>query len=214
MAESSYTDRKVIDFSRNFVNVIAHNEAEHKEREVQIGKEKKSLCEEFYTIPCEVHRKGYGAVNKFFSGNFSTPTTVFCDPAGKEIARKEGALGAGELAKEMQTVLQKVVGEKVGLAAWRQAKQALADADAALAEGNYKKAVDLFTKVSKMAGKAVQELGKEGLKKCGEAGAKLLEEALAMTDIEEKRKALKKLVEDFKGTETATRAKKELEAIK
>lgn len=214
MAASSYPDAKVIEMSRTFVNVVAHRETSHGDKEVLIGKEKVKLCQEYYTIPCDVHVKGCDATSKFFSGNMSLPTTVFCDPTGKEISRHTGSLGAGELVKKMQEVLGKVAGDKIHYSVWKQATQLLKDGDALLEKGEHKKAVEAYAKVSKMKGKALQQLGTDALAKAAEVGEKLLTEALAIEDVAEKKKALKKIADDFKPLEVATKAKKELDAIK
>lgn len=214
MAASSYTDPKVIELSRSYVNVVAHRETGHGDREIQVGKEKRKVCDEYHTIPCDVHVKGCDAINKFFSGNFGTPTTVFCDPSGKEILRQVGSMGAGELVKKMQEALGKVPGDKVALPVWKQAKQSIADGDALLEKGEHKKAIEAYTKVSKMKGKALQQMATDALAKVSEAGEKLLGEALAMDDVAEKKKALKKIADDFKPLGVSTKAKKELDAIK
>ena len=70
MSETSYTDPKVIEMSKNFVNVVAHQETGHGDREVFVGREKKKLCTDYLTIPCAVHTKGWEAVGTFFNGSF------------------------------------------------------------------------------------------------------------------------------------------------
>ena len=44
MSDSTFTDPKVIELSRNFVNVIAHSETAHGDRDAMVGKEKVKLC--------------------------------------------------------------------------------------------------------------------------------------------------------------------------
>lgn len=217
MAESSYTDPKVIAKSQLLVNVVAHNESGHGDREMMVGKEKVAICKEYYTIPCAVHKEAWKAVNKFFSGGFKTPTTIFCDPTGKEISRREGAMASGELIKEMDKALAKAkafYGDPIPLSVWRKVKQDLAEGDAALKEGLYKKAIDFYLKVGKVKGKGMEALSKERLKQVEDKGQALLDEALGLSDPEEKKKALRKLIEEFKNTEIAAKAKKELEGIK
>src|SRR5688572_31664880 len=127
MSETSYTDPKVIEMSKNFVNVVAHQETSHGDRELLVGREKKKLCTEYFNIPCSTHVKGWDAVGKFITGTFQTPTTVFADPGGVEISRKVGGLSAGELVKAMNEALLKVNGEKIGLPVWSMMKQLAAD---------------------------------------------------------------------------------------
>ena len=148
MSETTFTDPKIIELSRNFVNVIAHTETGHGTHDVQVGKEKVSLCNEYFTIPCSVHTKGSSVMSRFFQGSFGTPSTVFADPSGKEISKVTGGMSAGELMKKMNEALTKVSGEKVHLAAWQAAKKLAADGTAFLEKGETKKAVEAFVRHS------------------------------------------------------------------
>src|ERR1041384_1378566 len=142
MSESTFTDNKVIELSKNFVNIIAHRETEHGDHEVQVGKEKLKLGNDYYNIPCSVHTKGESVVGKFFQGSFGTPSTVFADPSGKEIAKVQGSLGAGDLIKKMNDALSKVSGDKIPLAQWQAAAKLVTDSEAFLGKGEMKKAVE------------------------------------------------------------------------
>jgi hypothetical protein len=214
MSESTFTDAKVIELSKNFVNVIAHRETEHGDHEVQVGKEKLKLCNEYYNIPCSVHTKGDSVVGKFFQGSFGTPSTVFADPSGKEIAKYQGGLSGGELIKKMNDALSKVSGEKVPLGQWQAAAKLAADSEAFLAKGDAKRAADAVVKLGKMKGAGFKTLSDEATAKVEEAGKKALAEALALDNAEEKKKALKKIVDDYKPLAVSNDAKKELDSLK
>jgi hypothetical protein len=214
MSDSTYTDPKFIELSKNFVNVVAHQETTHGTHEAVVGKEKVKLCNEYYDIPCDVHTKACSAINRFFSGTFGTPTTVFTDPSGKEISRVVGGASTGELSKKMNEALAKIDGEKVPLATWSSAKQLSAEAEAAFEKGDIKKAVEDWTKIGKIKGARFRVMSQDGLKKADESGDKALKDALALENVEDKKKALKKIVDDYKGCPVATEAKKELDALK
>jgi len=214
MSETSYTDPKVIELSKSFVNLVAHSETTHGSRDAVAGKEKLKLCNEYYNIPCETHTKACSAIGKFFNGTFGTPTTVFADPTGKELTRVVGGVGSGELIKKMNEALAKVMGDKVHLAVWSQVNQLNTEAEAAFEKGDLKKAVDNWTKIGKIKGAQFRVISQDGLKKADEKGDEALKAALALSDAEEKKKALKKIVDDFKGLPVATQAKKELDALK
>lgn len=215
MSETSYVDPKVIEMSRNFVNVIAHQETGHGDREVLVGREKKKLCTEYYTIPCSVHVKGWEAVGKYFQGSFGTPTTVFTDPGGVEISRKVGGLSGGELVKAMQEVLPKVNGDKIGLPVWSMLKQLQADVDAQLAKNEAKKAVDAAAKISKLGkGPVFRDAAKESNEKIEAHGKSALDAALALEKVEDKKKALQKVVDAYKPLPVSDEAKAELAKLK
>jgi hypothetical protein len=215
MSETSYTDPKVIEMSRNFVNIVAHQETAHGDREVLVGREKKKLCSEYYTIPCSTHTTAWMGVGKFFQGSFGTPTTVFADPGGVEISRKVGGLSGGELVKAMQEALGKVSGEKIPLPVWSLLRQLSADVDAHLAKTDARKALEAGQKIAKL-GKAAafRDASKEALDKVNEAGKKALEAALALEKAEDKKKAVQKVVDTYKPLPVSDEAKKELDKLK
>jgi hypothetical protein len=214
MSDSTFTDAKIIELSKNFVNIIAHGETGHGEHEVQVGREKVKLCNDYYVIPCSVHTKGESVVGKFFQGSFGTPSTVFADPSGKELFKVQGSMASGELTKKMNEALSKVSGEKVPLGLWQLARKFVADSDAFLAKGDVKKAVDAVVKLGKIKGAAFKAMSEEASAKVEEAGKKALADALALENVEEKKKALKKVAEDFKPLPVSNEAKKELEKLK
>lgn len=214
MSETSFTDARVIELSKSFVNMVAHQETAHGSREVVIGKEKIKLCNDYYNIPCETHTKGWDSLGRFVNGTFMTPTTIFADPTGKEISRVVGGLGSSELMKKMNEALGKVNGEKIPLPTWSLVKQLNADAEAAFEKGDVKKAIEGWGKIGKIKGPQFRVMSQDGLKKADEKGDELLKDALALENVEEKKKALRKIADDFKGVPVGAQAKKELDALK
>jgi hypothetical protein len=215
MSESTYTDSKVIELSKSFVNLVAHQETTHGTHEAVVGREKAKLCNEYYDIPCDVHTKATSAIGKFFNGTFGTPTTVFCDPSGKELSRLVGGASSSELMKKMNESLGKVSGDHVALGLWHQAHQFVSEAEAAAQKSDYHKAVEAYSRIAKMSkGAWFKDTSKEGLDKMNQAGEERLKEALALEAVEEKKKALRKVADDFKPLPCSLEAKKELDALK
>jgi hypothetical protein len=214
MSDSTFTDPKVVEMSKNFVNLVAHSETSHGEHETLVGREKMKLCNEYYNIPCSTHTKAWSVVGKFFQGTFGTPSTVFTDPAGKELSKHQGGLSGGELIKKMNEALTQVPGDKAHLAQWQAAKKFAADGEAFLAKGEIKKAVETFGRLAKMKGTPFKAMSDESAAKANEAGEKALKEALALENVEDRKKALKKIVDDYKPLAVSTAAKKELDALK
>lgn len=208
MASSTYTDAKVIAMSKNFVNVVAHGEKGHKTREVLVGKEKQTWCEEYWGISCDVHEKAAQITGKFMKGGYGTPTTVICDPDGNELDRNPGAMGAGELVKFMEKNLAKIPGPKVGFAEWSAALKSVAAVDGHLEKDEFKKAVEAWQKLAKSKLKAVQEMAEAAKKKLEERGEALLSEAESKLEsaVEEAKALLKKVAEQFKPLDCAKKA--------
>lgn len=217
MATSTYTDPKAIAASKNCVNVVSHGDTGHGTREVIVnGREKKTWCKEYWGISCDVHVEGGKAVGKFMNGSYGTPTTILCDPDGKEISRKPGAIGGGELVKMITEALAKIPGEKILGQDWFPSKKAITDAEEAFGKEDYKKAIELAAKVAKHKLKGVAALAEETQKKIAEKGEALFEEAKGKveSDKPEAKKLLKKIADTFKGLDVAKKAADLLKELK
>jgi hypothetical protein len=214
MSDSAFTDPRIIELSRSFVNVLAHNETTHGDHDAVVGKEKVKLCNEYATVPCSLHRQGWSAVGKFINGTFIAPMTLFADPAGKEIGKAEGGLSANDLLKKMNDMLTKVPGDKITSSQWQAARRLVSDSDAWLAKGEPKRAAECLVKLLKMKGAPIKSIAGEAAERANEAGRRALQAALALGADEEKKKALRKVVDDYRPLEVSAEAKKELEAIK
>lgn len=212
MTDSVYTDPKVVQLAQSFVCVPAHMGSSHGEKEVRVGREPATVCREYRTVGCDTHRRAEALVNRFFTGTFMTPTVILLDPSGREIAREVGAMPAADFARRIGKALAKVPGEKLATSAWKPLRKALEDADAALQTGEYRKAIEALQKLARR-GRGCESLRQKRIRLIEEAGAKLLEEALSEIDVEERKRALRKIAEEFKGLEVGEKAKTQLRAL-
>lgn len=208
MEASTYPDAKVIAASKNFVNVISHSETSHGTKKVIVGREIQEWCKEYWGITCDVHVEGSKASGNFFKGSYGTPTTVFCDPEGKELARYPGGLGSGDLVKKMNEVLAKVPGAKISATEWTGAKKSVALVDELIGKEEYKKAVAEATKLAKNRNDALAKMGADAVAKLEEKGNALIEQAKGMmdSDAEGAKRLLRQVSSDFKGLECAKTA--------
>src|SRR5262245_1665286 len=215
MEASTYPDKKYIESSRMWVNVAAHSE-KTPHGDAIIGRKQVTVCSAYWNIPCEAHSKCYSASNQFENIK-GLPTTVYTDADGKEIGRAVGGKSASELIKMQKDLMEKIPGEKISIDEWNQAKKMLEEADSSLAKGEWKKAVESFTKVSKRPQKLFKDKGTEGLGKLEEKGRELIADAKGKveTNKEEAKKILKIVINDFKPlacSKEATAALKEIPA--
>jgi hypothetical protein len=213
MESSTYTDRKFIEASRAWVNVAAHEDVGH-EVDAQVQGRKVTVCEHYWNIPCKSHQASYHQTRKQFEKIKDMPVTVLAAPNGKELGRELGLKSSSELMKSMEKVFNQVPGEKVGAVEWRQALKLVADGDAAFEKGEWKKSVEALLKVTKLPKKALKDLGAPGIQKLETKGRELIEDAnQKLGEPEEKRKLLKKVVEDFKPLSCAKEAAAALQAM-
>jgi len=215
MESSTYPDKKYIESSRMWVNVAAHSEKTH-QVDAMIGGKRVTVCSAYWNIPCEAHSKCYAASSQF-EGISGLPTTVYAGPDGKEIGRAVGGKSASELIKMQKDLLDKIPGEKISSDEWNTAKKLVEEADSEFAKGEWKKAIEDYTKVSRMPRKVLKDKGTEGLTKLDEKGKELIAEAKGKveTDKETAKKILKMVINDFKPlpcTKEATTALKDIPA--
>ena len=215
MESSTYPDKKYIESSRMWVNVAAHSEKTHQVDAI-IGGKQVTVCSAYWNIPCEAHSKCYSASGRF-EGIKGLPTTVYTDPDGKEIGRAVGGKSASELIKMQKDLLEKIPGEKLSSVDWSSANKLIEEAESEFAKGEWKKAVEGFTKVSKRPQKVFKDKGTEGLNKLEEKGRELIADAKGKveTNKEEAKKILKIVINDFKPlacSKEATAALKEIPA--
>jgi hypothetical protein len=216
MESSTYTDKKYIEASRMWVNVAAHSEKTH-EVDANVGGKRVTVCSAYWNIPCEHHSVCYSQARSKYDGISGVPATVFAAPDGKEIGRAVGGKSASELIKQQNELLAKIPGEKISVDEWNQAKKMCEEAESHVAKTEWKKAVELFTRVSKMQKKSLKEQGAAGLEQLNTKGRELIAEARGRleSDKEEAKKILKMVAADFKPLECskeATAALKEIPA--
>lgn len=214
MIESCFTDSNVIALSKSFVNVAAVDGNSHGEKEIVVGKERVKVCKLFHVMPCASHEKTFRYAFKFWQSPISCPATVFCDPQGNQLFKADGVLTAADLAKKMQSALSKVTGDKIALPQWRKALALLDDGAEALEKGEAKKALEAFRKVAAMKGKSLQKRAEDAIAKVTELGEQRLLEAVGITDLKERRRALSKVMDEFKGLDVSAKAKREFDAAK
>lgn len=214
MESSTYPDKKYIESSRMWVNVAAHSEKTH-EVDANVGGKRVTVCSAYWNIPCEAHSKCYSASGQFEPKITGLPTTVYTDSTGKEIGRVVGGKSSSELVKLQKDYLEKIPGEKIPAGEWNAAKKFIEEAESEFAKGEWKKAVETFTRVSKMARKPLKDKGAEGLAKLNEKGRELIAEAKGKveTEKEEAKKILKMVVSDFKPLECSKEAATALKEI-
>jgi hypothetical protein len=206
MVDGPFADAGVVANSRTFVNVVAMEPSKHGEAD--------GRCKLYRNIPCASHEKIFKHATKFWKSPIQCPALAFLDPAGTLLFKADGLLTTPDLLKKMQSALSKISGEKIPLPQWQKAHQLLADGQTALDKGEVKKALEAFRKVAAMKGKSLQTMAADAIDRVAGIGETRLSEALALADAKDKKRALAKIADEFKGLDVATRAKKEFDAVK
>jgi hypothetical protein len=197
-----------------WVNVAAHSEKSH-EVDANVGGKRVTVCAAYWNIPCEHHSVCYSQARSKYDGINGVPATIFAAPDGKEIGRVVGGKSASELIKQQKDLLDKVPGDKISSDEWNQSKKMLEEAESHVAKTEWKKAIELFTRVSKMPRKPLKEKGAAGLERMNAKGQELIAEAKGKieSDKEGAKKILKMVAADFKPLACAKEATEALKEI-
>lgn len=213
MSSSTFKDAKFLRLvAASYVCVMANSRDTHGTKDATVAGEKKKVCKAYPTLTCEQHMQIVKDTMRLWGGNIGTPTTILFGPDGKEIDRLAGYADAPTLLKKMEEALKKVPGERLAADVWAAAKKVLADGDEFFAKGEFAKAIKEYQKLSKAAQKALQPLGQAALDKVEEKGKALIAEAASL-EKDEKRKALNRIVREFKGLDCEKQAKAELKEL-
>lgn len=211
MESSTLPAKDVVTQSRAFVMCVVFDEREHKEEDVKIGKETVKRCSIFKTISCEDHVNVYKGGRNAFENVASTPTVVLADPDGKEISRKVGAPGSTELVEMMKAAVKKV-GPGITTDEWAKTQAEIAKAKEDLEKGKIQDAIKVFEKLGKAKNEGLKGMGAEGMAAVNDKGNKAIDEAIGMS-MEDAKKALKKIIADYKGSDAGKRAADELKRL-
>lgn len=189
----------------------------HGSKEIKKGKDKVKVCKIYTTITCEEHIEIAQAKWTDFFGEqrVALPQHVFVDAAGKEFTRRAGSMSAQDLAKEITDTSAKIEGDKVPKGDYEAARTAIQDGLEAVKAEEIKKAIAAFTKVTKSPHSRLHPLGEGQLQNLQVSGDARIEAAVQLTgtNLEEAKKTLRKIADDFKPLECATKAAELLKAI-
>jgi len=189
----------------------------HGTKEIKQGKDKYKVCKIYSTITCDDHvETGKTKWNDFFGDKtVPLPQHVFVDASGKELSRKAGSVTGPDFVKLINEAVAKVEGAKVPKGDYDGARSAIRDGEALVRKDEIKKAIAAFTKVTKSTHPSLAKLGDDQLKGLQVSGDARVEAAIQQmgTNVDEAAKVLKKVADEYKPLECATKAADILKAM-
>lgn len=223
--ESSLFSEKNQQFAKQLndivVPLIAHKSEKKLHNPVDVKdpktKEVKSLCTKYFGISCDDHEKVYGDMAGKLNLK-SSPSTFILNPdlsVGKQLVSSEQSSEKATIdaIKEVQKKLGKgLVGE-----AWTSVQKHQKEAEKAIEKEKYDKAVYELKSIKSMDKKIPDAYTKYVDDKLGEInqkGEELLSKALENGDAKAKEKAIKEVVNIFRGLDVEKKAKEELDKLK
>src|SRR5206468_2189075 len=117
MANTVYTEKKFIEASRMWVNLVAHLATSHTIEATVQGK-KVQVCERYWNIPCSTHSTSFNPARRKYGLPAEYPSYVFADAGGVDIARATGRRTADELMQAMTKVMEQIPGDHLAAGEW------------------------------------------------------------------------------------------------
>ena len=213
---SVYRDRRFIESSRMWVNVVAHPGTAH-DADVEIGGKKVPRCERYFEISCREHADLYEKLSRELKVDSEPPVRVYLNL--NEVGRDAGARSLGDLIKGMDQIQARVEGEKVHADTWRKAVAFRSEGDKAVQQVEWQKAIKAYREIGKLGTKPLESLCASLLNKVNSEGEKLHTKAYDSQPKDNKgeftatKKILRGIIRDFKSLPIADKAKSYLEAL-
>lgn len=219
MTGSVYPHKDFIALSDKFVGVAAHSGSEHGDEEVTVDGEKKRLCNDFGSIPCEVHEKMRQDLAKHNIGQDikSVPSHIILAPDGKELYRYAGAMGVKQIKDQIEAAA-KTIGKGLSRADYVKMTDGLKKAEKDFADGQTRSAIEALKWVETTKAQTPSvERAKKLLDEIDAKGTEALQTAKTLVDagnVEEASKTLNTLAKDYAGRPIEKEAKKALQGLK
>lgn len=219
MERGTYPNPAVVTASKNLVCVVGHGgarvwETNHGSRDVKQGTEKVKMCKLYTGITCAEHVEIFKErANPVFKNKvFETPHHIFYTPNGEEIKRSFGVLSPQDMAKEFNDMLAKVPGTHIAKDEYDGARSQIATGMAHVKKDEIKKAIGIFTALSKHKNEMLRPMGQRELDALEASGGARVEAAIQTmgSNEEEAKKELKKVSEEYPPLACAKKAEEVL----
>jgi hypothetical protein len=220
--KSTYPNPAVVAASKNMVCVVGHAghkgwETNHGSRDVKRGADKVKMCRHYTDIVCIDHVETFKQLTPKLFGNkaFDMPHHIFYSPAGEELRRSSGVVEAKQLAQEFAEALAKVTGNFVAKDEYEAAKTQVAGGLALVKKDEIKKAIDVFTKLTKHKNERLAAMGMKELHALDAGGSARVDAAIQalQSSEEEGKKELKKVADEYQPLACAKKAQEVLKLM-
>ncbi|MBI1853210.1 MAG: hypothetical protein HYR85_22970 [Planctomycetes bacterium] len=219
MTGSVYPSKDFVDLQTKMVGIAQHSGRDHGDEEVTVNGEKKRLCNDFFTITCDVHENMGGQLAKYGIGQGvkAVPTHVIILPDKTEVFRYVGAMGVKQIKDHIEEA-QKRLGKGMSHAEWVKARDGLDKAQKDFEAGSTHAAIDGLKWVDGAKNQTpLVERAKKLLDEIDAKGAEQLTTAKTLADAgnaDEASKALNAIAKDYAGRPVEKDARKILSSLK
>lgn len=201
MEASTLIDPQVAEACTTVVPVVAHGPLEHGTFETIEDGKPVTRCRLYRNLECSEHQGTHEALKPYQEkGRFRIPFTVWIDPSGKQIFRRDGWRKPEEFLFDIRLGLEKVPGPRRTRAEYAALVKPLDEGLAALAAERWGEAAEKLDKARKTDVPQVKEPAEAGLKELqarGDAYWKAAKTAWGSKKEKEARPLLQMLSREF-----------------
>lgn len=178
MEASTLIDPRVVDAATTVVPVVAHGPLEHGTFETRENGQAVTRCKLYRNLECAEHQATHDALFPYQpKGRFRIPFTVWIDPEGKQLFRRDGWRRPEEFLLDIRLALEKVPGPRRSKAEYAARVGPLDEGRAALASKRYAEAAVKFEEAARTDVPEVRRDAEEGLKEIRTMGDAILKAA-------------------------------------
>ena len=210
MEASTLIDVRVIDAATTVVPVVAHGPLEHGTFETMENGRAVTRCKLYRNLDCTEHEATHEALKPYQgTGRFRIPFTVWIDPEGNKLFRRDGWRRPEEFLLDIKLAIEKVPGPHRSKSDYTALVKPLDEARAALAAQRYGEAAAKFEEAGRPDVPEVRKLAEEGLREVQTYGDSVLAAAKAALKggrTRQARPALDMLARQFQGLECGREA--------
>jgi hypothetical protein len=178
MEASTLIDPRVVDAATTVVPVVAHGPLEHGTFEAIENGRPVTRCRLYRNLECAEHQATHDALFPYQpKGRFRIPFTVWIDPEGKQIFRRDGWRRPDEFLYDIRLALEKVKGPRRSKADYLSLVKPLDDGLAALAVQDFHAAAVNLEKARGADVPEIRDPAEAGLQQIESTAEKILAKA-------------------------------------
>ena len=164
MEASTLIEPKITEAVTTVVPVVAHGPLEHGTYEATVDGKTVARCRLYRNLECHEHVATHDGLKPYQgTGRFRIPFTVWIDPEGKQLFRRDGWRRPDEFMLDIRTALEKVTGARKSKAEYTALVKPLDEGSAALAAQRYAEAAEKFEQAKNTEVEDVRRAAEAGL---------------------------------------------------
>src|SRR5687767_12546277 len=175
MEASTLIDPRVAEAATTVVPVVAHGPLEHGTFETVENGRTVTRCKLYRNLECAEHQATHEGLKPYQgTGRFRIPFTVWIDPEGNKLFRRDGWRRPDEFLYDIRLAIEKVKGPSLTRPQYAALIKPLDEAREAIAARRFAVAASRFKEIQSAESPAIRAAAEAGLEEIRATGATLL----------------------------------------